>query len=244
MRKLALAVGGALAATLVVLLVSGGSAGGQIVPGDHYTCYLASDVTTGGPRNPPPVQIQDQFQPNATYDPAPADRLCAPAKKNNEPVQDQQTHLKRYPITGPTFSSRTVTVTNQYGRFVIRVTGPRFLLVPSSKSLTAPPAQPNPNAPGFEHYKCYTFNKAPRVQDQFQTATISVIAWSLCNPARKNGSTIKNPQRHLLCYAVSGPAQNIPNPVYVNNQFGQERLRLSAMRQFCIPSIKQDQQPT
>jgi hypothetical protein len=242
MRKLALALGGALAAALAVLLVSGGSAGGQVVvAGDHYVCYPASDVTTGGPQNPAPVQIEDQFQPNRTYDPAPADRLCAPAKKNDEPVQDQQTHLKRYPISGPPFSPRTVTVTNQYGQFVIRVTGPRFLLVPSSKSLTAPPAQPNANAPGFEHYKCYTFNKAPRVQDQFQTvAAMSVLAWSLCNPARVNGSTIKNSQRHLLCYAVSGSAPNVPNPVFVNNQFGQERLQLGAMRQFCIPSLKQN----
>jgi hypothetical protein len=120
------------------------------------------------------------------------------------------------------------------------VTGPRSLLVASSKSLTPAPPPPNPSAAGFEHYKCYTFNKAPRVQDQFQTVTISVIAWTLCNPASKNGSAIKNPQRHLLCYAVTGPAPNLAGPVFVNNDFGQEQLRLGAMRQFCVPSLAQD----
>jgi hypothetical protein len=241
MRKLALALVAGLAAAAVVVLLSGGTAGGQVVPGDHYVCYLAADVTPGGPQNPPPMNIQDQFQPNAAYNPAPADRLCAPAQKNTEPVQDPQTHLKRYPITGPAFTPKTVVVTNQFGQFVIRVTGPRFLLVPSRKSLTAAPPGPNPNAPGFEHYKCYTFNKAPRVTDQFQSVTILAIAWSLCNPASRNGSAIKNPQRHLLCYAVSGPAPNIPNPVFVATQFGQEQLRLNPMRQFCVPSTMQEQ---
>jgi hypothetical protein len=233
MKRLAIILSGAAAIVAAVVLLTGGSAGGAVA-GDHYACYIATDITAGGPQNPPLVSISNQFE-HVTVDPGPADRLCAPTQKNTEPVTDPNTHLKRYPLTGPTFAPRTVLVTNQFGQFKMTVTGPRFLLVPSSKDTSTPPS---PGAPGFEHYVCYTFKKAPKSTDQFQAVNIVVIDWSLCVPTSKNGSTIKNPQRHLLCYKTTAPAPAVTDHT-VRNQFGIEHLRLTKMAQFCVPSTKQ-----
>jgi hypothetical protein len=200
---------------------------------DHYVCYAATDLTAN---DPAPVQLRDQFE-SGQFNPGKADRLCSPAKKNDEPIHDSATYLKRYPLTGGPFTRKTVLVTNQFGQALIGVTGPRFLLVPTSRD---DPNPPDPGAPGFEHYKCYTFNKQPTVTDQFQSRAIGVLAQSLCNPAQKNDEAIRDPNRHLLCYQISGPAPS-PNEVDAINQFGSERLRLGTQRQFCVPSQKEVQ---
>jgi hypothetical protein len=206
---------------------------GAAAEADHYVCYTATDLTAN---DPGPVLVRDQFE-SGQFDPGKADRLCSPAQKNDEPVHDSATYLKRYPIAGVPFRPKSVLVTNQFGQFVIEVTGPRFLLVPTSRD---DPDPPDPGAPGFEHYKCYVFNKQPTVTDQFQTRTIAVVAWGLCNPAQKNDEAIRDPNRHLLCYQISGPAP-VPNEVDAVNQFGTERLRLGIKRQFCLPSVKEVQ---
>jgi hypothetical protein len=206
---------------------------GTAAAADHYVCYVATDLTAN---DPAPVVLRDQFE-SGQFDPGKADRLCSPAQKNDEPVHDSATYLKRYPLTGAPFTPKNVLVTDQFGQYLIGVTGPRFLLVPTSRD---DPDPPDPGAPGFEHYKCYVFNKQPTVQDQFQTRTVAVVAWSLCNPAQKDDEEVRDPNRHLLCYQISGPAPT-PNEVDTMNQFGTERLRLGIQRQFCLPSTKEVQ---
>lgn len=200
---------------------------------DHYVCYTATDLTAN---DPAPVLVRDQFE-SGQFDPGKADRLCSPAQKNDEPVHDSATYLKRYPISGAPFTPKTVLVSNQFGQFAVEVTGPRFLLVPTSRD---DPNPPDPDAPGFEHYKCYVFNKQPTVADQFQTRVVAVVAWSLCNPAQKDEEQVRDPNRHLLCYQISGPAP-APNEVDTLDQFGTGRLRLGIQRQFCVPSVKEVQ---
>jgi hypothetical protein len=238
-KKFAVAlVATAAAATAAIFIFSSGATGSHTVVGDHYNCYLAVDNPPV--LDPPPVDLQDQFGPEPQTNPRPADRLCLPASKNNAPLRDPQTHLKRYPIPG-TFGPVTVRVDNQFGIFTIKLTGPKFLMVPTSKNTGQ---QPNPAAPEFEHYKCYTSRPVVGVRDQFNATTnrsINVLHWLLCAPVRKvhgpNTFNIKRPARHLLCFAtpVAQPQRN----VQALNQFGQEQLTLSNQREFCVPSTKQ-----
>jgi hypothetical protein len=200
---------------------------------DHYVCYAATDLTAN---DPAPVLLRDEFE-SGQFNPGKADRLCSPARKNDEPIHDTATYLTRYPVTGSPPTPKTVLITNQFGQFTVEVTGPRFLLVPTSRD---DPNPPDPQASGFEHYKCYTFNKTPTVGDQFRVGTIGVVAWSLCNPAQKNDESVRDPNRHLLCYQISGPAPT-PNEVDTINQFGTQRLRLGIQRHFCVPSVKEVQ---
>jgi hypothetical protein len=209
---------------------------GAAAAADHYVCYAATSLTG---TDPGPVSLRDQFE-SGQFDPGKADRLCSPAQKNDEPVHDSATYLKRYPLSGAPFPPKTVLLSNQFGQFLVEVTGPRFLLVPASRGTPDPP---DPAAPGFEHYKCYVFNKQPTVVDQFGTRPVSVVAWTLCNPAQKNGEEVRDPNRHLLCYQISGSAPP-PNEVATVDQFGPDLLRLGVPRQFCEPSQKEAQPPT
>jgi hypothetical protein len=48
---------------------------------------------------------------------------------------------------------------------------------------------------------------------------------------------IKQPERHLVCYAVKPLAERLPK-VFTNNQFGQESLALGPAKELCLPSFK------
>jgi hypothetical protein len=238
MKKLFVVLVAGAAAVAAAFLLTSGASGTHSVVGDHYLCYAARDVTVPGPpQDPPGVQLQDQFG-TVNANPLPADRLCNPAGKDGSTIRDQQTHLKRYRIPGA-FAPRNVRVDNQFGIFLLTLTGPKYLLVPTSKNTEQ---QPNPAAPEFEHYQCYTARRTPRVGDQFgDQGNIVIFNWILCAPAKKvhgtNTFNIKRPGRHLLCYPINITAPT--RTVQAVNQFGFEALELTAKREFCVPSTKQ-----
>jgi hypothetical protein len=215
--------------------------------GDHYLCYGARDDR---PRqDPPDVTLRDQFY-TAQYDVKPASLFCTPADKNEEGIVDDVTHLKRYPIERLGSGSPPeieVLVKNQFGDLRIRVKRESDLMVPTAKSLTSTPPEPDPKRQGHQHYKCYKVKKVitahpegqtVTVTDQFGTLQLGVgKPLRLCNPVAKNGQAPHAPDRHLMCYKVQSNFRP-PSPVFVNNQFGPEVLDLRKPKEFCVPSGK------
>jgi hypothetical protein len=221
----------------------------EVPLGDHYLCYGAKDRTPGR-QNPGVVNLVDQFQ-HAAYDVRPPRFLCAPADKNGEGVIDPVTHLKSYKIkrVAGEHLQPTVAIKNQFGTLQLHVRTESELMVPSSKRHGLPADPPDPTLPGFEHYKCYRTStiadKRPlgiivEAVDQFGFTKLVVRkATRLCNPVSKNGSTIKSFDRHLVCYGVKALARPVlPADVKVNNQFGDEIVRLKRVREICVPSLK------
>lgn len=98
---------------------------------DHYLCYSAK------PRQQfmrPVVRLLDQFGRSKATVVRP-ETLCAPVSKNRQPIRNKRDHLLCYLLHGkPSFRSRIVFVTNQFGRRVrADILRPRTLCVPTSK---------------------------------------------------------------------------------------------------------------
>ena len=137
-------------------------------------------------------------------------------------------------------------VVNQFGTIFVDVTRPAMLLVPSAKSLTDPP-QPLVN-PAVDHFKCYKVKGARQqvsgleIEDQFGTLRVNVKKpISLCVPADKNGEGILDSTTQLMCYKIRLAAgaplfRGLPGPIFVDNQFGPDSLRVARPAEFCEPS--------
>jgi hypothetical protein len=244
MKRLIMAL--AVVVPIVALLGPAGASGSHVFPfpADHYVCYSARD-TSDPQQDPPPVFLTDQFE-RAQYDPAPVLRLCAPANKNGEGVDDPIIHLKSYPITrlSPLVTRRfNLTIENQFETVRIRtnLAAARELMVPSTKDSLLPPEE---TSPGFEHYKCYTLRplefpqRTVTVADQFAQRTVTVVSrHRLCNPAAKNAEPVRFGARHLLCYGIEPEFVAFAN-VTALNQFGPEQLFVGRERELCVPSLK------
>ena len=107
------------------------------VDGDHYRCWEASDPT-GGALNVP-VTLIDQFQSIDTIVMEPW-RLCNPADKNGEGIQDPNSHLTCYkiqPIGQPL--GFQVPVSNQFFSLAnIDINEAFAVCVPSAKMVPEP----------------------------------------------------------------------------------------------------------
>ncbi len=221
---------------------------------DHYLCYVAKELPPFS--NPPVVDLTDQFF-HAAYDVGRANLFCNPASKNFEPITDDETHQKAYRIkkvAGPHIQP-FVTIQNQFGQLRLHVVTETHLMVPTSKGFGVAPPPPDPDAEGFEHFKCYRVStvgptKFPsgvivEVADQFGAGKYLVRKpLRLCAPVEKKlvggqVEEIHDPIRHLVCYGLR-PIVKIPPPseIQATNQFGIEHLRLKKERELCVPSVK------
>lgn len=109
----------------------------------------------------------------------------------------------------------------------------------------------------LDHFKCYRVDlEDPRpgqfrsqqppvaLDDQFEQEPGATVRRPelLCNPVSKNGEEIKNPDEHLVCYKTTPPAKQPSfgkREVIVNNQFGQQTLRVwNRDNLVCVPSQK------
>ena len=216
---------------------------------DHYLCYK-----TKGADIPPPVTLIDQFDEaegtQEHVEPIVLKQLCNPLfEKNHQKVLvDPVIHLTKYPFT-PQPRVKTVEIENQFETTRVTTVAAVELRVPTTKDLNKPPAPPTGEEFSYEHYKCYTLQKAPftkrtvLVTDQFGAHKLHIVSRArLCNPVTKITSTgtfpIRNRERHLVCYVVELKREGLPTRVFTNNQFGPEQLRLSPAQELCLPSRK------
>jgi hypothetical protein len=96
---------------------------------EHYACYK---VFPAKPFKAVKVQLKDQFGGAAGVVVQEA-FLCAPVSKNEQPIRDERTHLLCYTVKVNKSANKAVEITNQFGKFVMKVGQITQLCVPSLK---------------------------------------------------------------------------------------------------------------
>jgi hypothetical protein len=237
-------------------------------PLDHFLLYKAK-TTSGTPKLPSfgPVTLTDVFG-TFQYDVKKMRRLGPPADKNNEGINDENTHLTEYQIRpsrgAPKFQGgQGVTVRDQFGNRTLGVKKPDALLVPTNKSFTSFPPDPTQATHNVDHFLCYkvvgpSVSELVTVEDQFEDRSYELKKLTrLCVPVAKSGSptvrsgptagapfpitpsTVRNDER-LLCYkAVSTTGRHTKrNGLFLTNQFGDWRVDTVKEFELCVPSIE------
>src|SRR5262249_33781037 len=104
---------------------------------DHFQCY---EIKPQAFPQIPNVSVVDQFGSHTETVRFPH-RLCAPADKNNgfPDAPTHPEHLIGHLTHAPGVRVPNQTVVNQFGTIKVDVVRPDLLLVPTLKSLTAPP---------------------------------------------------------------------------------------------------------
>jgi len=182
-------------------------------------------------------------------------RICNPADQDDlDPgALDDPAHLVAYRLAGvqPRFARRrNQSVETAFGPITVDVVRPDMLLVPSAKSLSAPPP---PLADGtLDHFQCYrtqggrTRIEHLRIVDEFGTIVVDVKRpVRLCVPVDKDGEGIVDPAAHLMCYEVrlSSTAFAPAGDVLVDNEFGADRFEARRPRELCIPATVAPESP-
>ncbi len=224
---------------------------------DHFTCYKTGptkgSIKFGGRPNPPGVGLEDQFGAS-TVAVKKSKFLCAPTNKNGEDptAPTHAEHLEGYQIkpAEKRVLPTNLTVTNQFGAIQVDAKKESHLLVPTVKSLTAPPSLPGSFV--VDHFQCYKAKLskgAPKflpilgvtIQDQFRTMQVDVKKPRyLCVPVDKNGEGIHDSVSHLMCYQVK-QVKGDPKFVkvigaYVQNQLAAEQLDVKTPSELCVPA--------
>ena len=177
-------------------------------------------------------------------------RLCNPADKNGEGIDDPASHLMCYQANDEgIFDRRHVKVTNQFGEMTLSVIRPESLCLPAEKD-----GVPRPPESGLDHFKCYRVHRrhgTPEFQprtvtlaDQFETKSVTVVKPLLvCNPVDKASEGINDPTCHLTCYKIL--QENFePRVTTVVDQFTETTIKAltGACRKvgvLCVPSLKE-----
>jgi len=211
----------------------------------HFQCYEVDHT----PKSIP-VTLANEFG-TSTGTLVNIKRVCNPADKNGEDpaAPSDPGHYVGYTVRQTSGPFRSVThqrVTNQFGSFDLRVLRPIRLFVPSSKSLSSPPAPlDSAAAASLDHFECYQVAGARGAgivtfRDQFGTGQVKLLGGAVfCVPVDKNGGGIPNRGAKLLCYktrAISAPPGRPRTPLFVNNQFGSDSFRALGPHEFCVPS--------
>jgi hypothetical protein len=211
---------------------------------EHFGCYIAP---TGKGFKQRSVTLTDQF---GTRD-AKVVRgltLCNPFRKNSEaPVVNKDDHLRCYQTDPGKSVGMSVLLRNQFGPFTADVLGARRLCVPSTKQVVKGNNVPRPPTQRFlvDHFQCYALSPSGDftsrsfvLRDQFGKRKLKVgKPFLLCAPSKKNGTDVRDPVHHLVCY-LARPARKVARRVSIHNQFGAELTRTKRVTEVCLPSIK------
>ena len=227
-------------------------------PFQPFLCYKARR-TKGSPKFvQQEVGLADQFEDKVFKVKKPKS-LCNPADKNEEGIEDLDTHLVGYKIRRVKGESKhvkrkNIRVVNQFGTIFVTTKKPDRLLVPSAKSLFTTPDPLDPVL--IDHFKCYKVKrtkgtpKFPKgitvtIGDQFpDTPKVFKVKkpTRLCTPVDKEGEGIIDPTAHLMCYKVKRvkgqPKHEKVKGIHVNNQFGPRQLDTKKPKELCVPSVK------
>jgi hypothetical protein len=119
--------------TTFALMTLGGLAHGQVVPVDHYKCYLIEPQS----QVPGPLLLSDQFR-DEVVDVLISRLLCAPVSKEGSPINNPDIHLEAYEIPAPPLDPPALVNLFSLNDHLppelgVRVIRPLFLLVPTRK---------------------------------------------------------------------------------------------------------------
>jgi len=217
----------------------------------RFACYGAH----GGAVKGVDVSLTDEFGAHTASVGEPK-RICNPADQDDlDPgALSDPAHLVAYRLAGvqPRFARRrNQSVETAFGPITVDVVRPDMLLVPSAKSLSAPP-QPLADS-ALDHFQCYrtqggrTRIEHLKIADEFGTIVVDVKRpVRLCVPVDKDGEGIDDPTAHLMCYEVrlsSTMAFAPAGDVLVENEFGADRFEARRPRELCIPATVGPESP-
>jgi hypothetical protein len=220
---------------------------------NHYLAYavLKSDIT---PFN---VNLDDGFV-NGQFKVLKLDNLFNPTKKTFantvSNINRAELHYLAYDLSGPISSSRTVSMTDQFGTLNLKLSNARRLLVPAAKALVNEP-DPTVIPANSSHYLCYdisyfanfTPNNIVTLLDQFNLSQDFIIRRPrrLCYPVKKtfaaNISTIvpHSAPEKLFCYEVEAKkyADNRTiTGIRALDQFKLHKFDLGLKNELCLPA--------
>ena len=207
----------------------------------HFKCYPAAGDGSPGAE----IGLQDQF---GEFDAQVRERarFCAPVKKNDEEVPDENQHLAFYQLESAFMDFPAgVMVSNQFGEQELELSGLQSLAVPTAKFAET---GEYPLAENLDHFTCYRVEgEAPGevvdLADQLHEDPEVRVGEPtlLCNPtAKRHGAEqveIQHPEAHLVCYRLGETFS-----IGLANQFEEDRLILGSDKQLCVPSQKHGQQ--
>lgn len=228
-------------------------------PVDHHLCYVT--VPTKYPV-PSGVELFNQFAPHG-FRPkiGPTAFHCNPVVKILSTtgqafgITNPAAHLLCFHLTTARQATHQVQVTNQFGTGLLITGQPNLFCLPSWKGLKKPPNMKVPQPPGLSHFTCYPVRQVPgttgyqvpslRLKDEFATRAVPVkvgtVPQELCLPTKKivgkKVFPIINGIAHLLCFPVLSQTPII-TPVFDQNQFGTEAVKIVRARWLCLPSTK------
>lgn len=226
-------------------------------PVDHHLCYVAA----GKFPIPRGVELFNQFARRGflpkigtvAYHCNPVVKIIATTGQSF-PVTNPAAHLLCFNMSAPKQPTHEVQVANQFGVGTLMTGQPNLLCLPTWKNLKKPPNMKVPQPPGLSHFTCYPVKEVPgtagykppplMLKDQFAPKPVSVqvgpVPQELCLPTKKVVGKkifpIINPAVHLLCFPVSPTP--IISPVFDQNQFGTEPIKILRTRWLCLPSTK------
>lgn len=223
----------------------------------HHLCYAAS----GKYPIPRGVELFNQFEPRGFVPRIGAVALhCNPVQKilastgQSFPIVNPAAHLLCFQMAAARQPEREVQVTNQFGTGVLITGQPNLLCLPSWKGLAKRPDMKAPQPPGLSHFTCYQVQEVAGaagytvppllLKDEFAVkpvpVKVSATPQELCLPTKKvvgkKVFPIVNAATHLLCFPVSPTP--IITPVFDQNQFGTEPVKVLRSRWLCLPSTK------
>jgi hypothetical protein len=186
---------------------------------DHFKCYRANN-----PGSPRTVTLADEFL-TTTARVQKTNRFCNPVNKNGEGMTDATGHLMCHRIRDTArFVPRDVPVRNQFGDQTVRVIRGEAICNPAEKN--GVPLSPAAGA-FLDHFKCYKARtrgfavRTVTLADQFTTVDSTVLKLqAFCTPVDKDGSGIKQPDAHLVCYKIKDATEFVGETVTVEDQFG------------------------
>ena len=209
-------------------------------------CY---DVQTGPVPALHDIAVEDEFGPSTVELIGPK-RICNPASVNdsdpNAPTNPD--HLVGYKLRQrePFTRMKDQRISDAFGQLTVDVVKPELLLVPSTKSVTAPP--PPVTTFGIDHFKCYGVKRGRRnirglhIEDQFGPLTVEVKKPKrLCVPASKNGEPVLDRVTHLMCYEARIASMDrpfvAPEQLFIANQFGETSIGRFRPTELCVPAV-------
>ena len=222
---------------------------------DPFLCYRARPAE--GATEFAPVPAVTVADPTETLTVALRARpgFCTPADANGGGIVDPATHLASYvmkPAT-PSLQRAHLRIVNALGALVVDAQRPELLLVPTARSLVAPPAPPDPGL--VDHYACRrakTSRGTPRfpkglqmvVGDEFTAPAKRFDVRKLrrlCTPVDVNGAGIRNPRASLACYSAR-PASGEPRfpgvaAIFFRNDVESSALDTRREAELCLPTL-------
>ena len=205
------------------------------------------------------ISLVDEFE-DSKYEVKKLKSLYNPVDKNNEGLQDAESHLVEYDIKkskgeSKFKGSKNILVTNQFGELTVDIKKAKTLLVPSAKSHDSTPSELEDIA--INHFKCYdakVSKHTPKFEkrnvdlnDQFGSLTMTVYKEkALCVPVDKNSEGIIDDENYLLCYdlkKIKGEPKFHKVNVFTNNQFGPEEIKAEKPKRLCVPSTIPSDEP-